>query len=94
MILHYSVTVSTGSTVLIFCNVTDTANSTIQWYIFEDGVKLITSGGKFNISSSTSHSFKTELLTISNFQPQDAGFYACYATNIAGTNRLGVTLQS
>ena len=73
---------------------TDTDNTTILWYSNEDGFKLITSGGKFNISSSTSHSFKTGVLIINNFQPQDAGVYLCYATNIAGFNFEAVLLQS
>ena len=83
--------ISTGSVVVVYCNVTGIDIPSIEW--FKDDTQ-ISSGGKLSITRSSSHSHITEVLTINNFQPQDAGIYQCLATNIAGSVSGNITLRS
>jgi len=82
------VTVYTGATVLVYCNVSGTP--TIEW--FKDGIQK--QRGVYTVSISSSHLYTTKVLTINNFQPQNTGIYKCVATNIAGTDSGNVTLKS
>ena len=83
--------ISTGSVVVVYCNVTGIDIPSIEW--FKDDTQ-ISSGGKLSISNSSSHSHIIEILTIHNFQPRDAGIYQCLAINIAGSVSGNITLRS
>ena len=86
--VHTEVTVYTGATVLVYCNVTGTP--TIEW--FKDGIQK--QRDVYTVSISSSHLYTTKVLTIYNFQPRNTGIYKCVATNIAGIDSGNVTLRS
>jgi len=89
--IHTKFTVSTGATVLVYCNATGIDIPTIEW--FKDGMP-VNSGRNITVRTTSSHLYIAEVLTFNNFQPRDAGLYKCQAANTAGIDSRNVTLQS
>ena len=84
-------TVDTGTTVTIYCPLTGANIPSVMW--FKDNV-MFTAGGRISISTTTLPGADiTSVVTITDFQPKDAGVYRCTGNNVVGVDSGQVTLQ-